>query len=170
MKKGIGIGLILLGILNIVRTLGTLNSGYSTGSEIAMNFFWVLAFIAGGILLIRSASKNKSITEIEEPIKVDKKDSNNNGAIINKEHSSFASELSKKRITLAFEERIEDTLKNKLLGDSASDGLLLYSTIASTLQRYKENDIMQRMSELSPNDYNKMVENIALDMRNKYLK
>lgn len=66
MKKGIGIVLILLGVLNIVRTVGALSSGYSTGSEAAMGFFWVLVFIVGGMLLIRSASKNKPTTEIED--------------------------------------------------------------------------------------------------------
>lgn len=169
MKKGTGIVLIILGILNIVRTIGALSTGYSTGSEAAMGFFWVLVFIVGGVLLIRSASKNKPTTEIEESKEVDKKDTNN-GAIISNKHPSSDKEIVKNKIILAFEERIQDTLKNQLVGASAADGLILYSTITSTPKIYKENKTLQQMSGLSQNDYNSMIDNIVSDMMHKYLR
>ncbi len=93
--------------------------------------------------------------------------------IIAKFHASAnpekARELTLKRIRETMEESINDVLKDPTMNsNSLMLGLMVKSSIASCIKTFKEDLVLSQLSGLQKDNYDKLVDDVATEMLNKY--
>lgn len=74
-----------------------------------------------------------------------------------------------RKIKNAIEEEINEILNNNdSRGDSFILGIMILATIAEQIQSFKETPLLQHLSGLDKDEYNRLVDDIAKELMNKY--
>ncbi len=113
-------------------------------------------------------SSSAKISEANEPLDDETKDFLF-GWLASKANPEKARELTLIKIREAMEENINEVLKDSSINsDSFMLGFMVKCTIANCVKTFKEDLALPQLSGLNKADYDKLVDDVAIEMLNKY--
>ncbi|MGQ8336306.1 hypothetical protein ACUNWD_07110 [Sunxiuqinia sp. A32] len=75
----------------------------------------------------------------------------------------------KKKITDAFEELIQEMIRDHCQNDPLLDGLIVQTAIANLYKSYKADTSLKQLGDFSESEYENIVDEVTTEMTQKYL-